>query len=124
MRSLDAFLAAGPRDLAAAVLVHGLTGQAVSPDRFGTVKVVDVLAAVVHGLGVTDERPGSRRWDEVLATPPFSDLPSAVNEGVLTGERYLCLMRTFTGTGTAEIRLLRRGRHALVSGDPFLYLRD
>jgi hypothetical protein len=123
LQSVETFLAAGPIDLAAVVLVHGLHQQAVAPDAYGTVRVSEIVAAVLRAFGFADVKVGSKQWDQLMATPPYHEVPSAVREGVLTAERYLCVWRETDSAGTSLVRLLRRGRHALLSGDPYLYLR-
>lgn len=124
MRSVEALLAATPVELAAVVLQHGMYQQAVAPDAYGTVRVLEIVGAVVRELGIPDAEPGSRRYDELMQTEPYRELPGVVREGVLTAERYLCVWRETDSAGTSLVRLLRRGRHALLSGDPFMYLRD
>jgi hypothetical protein len=122
LTSVEAFLAAPPDELAAAVMTCGLGGTvAVRPlDR--RVEVIDVVLAVGRALQLADLKPGVR-LHQAMQQPPLSEIADAITEGILFGEQRFCLARSVTTEGADQVRLLRRGRAALVAGDPFTYLR-
>jgi hypothetical protein len=122
LASAEAFLAAPPDQLAAAVMTVGLgaTIQARPADR--RVEVLQVLLAIAPVIGVDALKPG-RQLHGALQDPATAELMDAVTEGILFGEQRLCLARSFDHDGAAMVRLLRRGRAALQAGDPFTYLR-
>lgn len=78
---------------------------------------------MVRGIAAALGVPQGRGYDDAIAAPPANQIPDAVVEGILFAEQRLCLVRSWTSNGTSMLRLLRRGRHALTSGDPMLYFR-
>lgn len=122
LASVDAFLAAPPDQLAAAVMAVGLGGTVHAPPADRRVEVLQVLLAIAPVIGADALRPG-RQLQAALADPATGELMDAVTEGILFGEQRLCLARSFDHHGAAMVRLLRRGRAALQAGDPFTYLR-
>jgi len=119
MVSVEAFVAAPPPELAAAVLMYGL-GHTVNASGIGAVvETPQVVRGLAEALGI----PQGRGYDAAIAAAPANQVPDAVVEGILFAEQRLCLVRSWSSGGTPMVRLLRRGRHALASGDPMLYLR-
>jgi hypothetical protein len=123
LQSLDAFLAAPSEEVAAAVLVCGFGPTFDPDDRHGRIDIDDLTRAIVDELGLIDEKPGSMKYFKALASPPASLVAEVVEEGVLLAEQRLCMVRNFVEPHICYVRLLRRGRHSLATGNPFLYLR-
>lgn len=124
LRTLDAFLAAGPDELAGAVLWVGLRDQLDKGAGVNRVEVHEIANRIARSMALIDAKVSSMAWMRWIAQPPHSLLLDAVKEGVIVAEQRLCLARDFDSDGRESVHLLRRGRDALASGDVFRYLRN
>lgn len=124
LSSQDAFLSAMPDDLAAAVLWVGLRDTIDRPLGEMSRDINEVLARMVRVGRLTDFNYGERGWTKWVGEPLGMLLREAVMEGILVAEQRLCLQRLWDHQGGQRVRLLRRGRDAITSGNPYKYVRS
>jgi hypothetical protein len=120
--SVEAFLAAPPDELAAAVMARGLAHTVDLRPIERRVEVTPIVAEVARVIGLADLKPGLG-LHQALQQPPLSEVADAVTEGIIFGEQRLCMARSVNPEGIDQVRLLRRGRVSITSGDLFAYLR-